>query len=97
MVCHSAHQSDHENLLTLPNKDLCISCHTEMGNLLSTAPYVHGPAAVDCSACHFSHGGDDRFFLRLAAGTADSATACTTDAATEGIRSFLEGREPNWP
>ncbi len=34
---------------------------------------------------------------QLASGAADSATACTTESATEGIKSFLEKREPNWP
>ena len=34
---------------------------------------------------------------QLSAGAADSATACTTESAVEGIRSFLEGREPEWP
>jgi enoyl-CoA hydratase/carnithine racemase len=34
---------------------------------------------------------------QLAAGAADSATACTTDSASEGIRSFMERREPQWP
>ena len=39
----------------------------------------------------------ETLLTQLAAGTADSATACTTDSATEGIRSFLERREPKWP
>lgn len=34
---------------------------------------------------------------QLAAGAADSATACTTESASEGIRAFLERREPKWP
>ncbi len=34
---------------------------------------------------------------QLAAGAADSATACTTESASEGIRSFLEHRLPEWP
>jgi methylglutaconyl-CoA hydratase len=33
----------------------------------------------------------------LAAGAAASATARTTDAAAEGLRAFLEKREPKWP
>jgi len=34
---------------------------------------------------------------QLSVCAADSATACTTDSATEGIRSFVEGRPPKWP
>jgi len=34
---------------------------------------------------------------QLAAGAADSATSCTTESASEGIRSFLQRREPEWP
>ncbi len=39
----------------------------------------------------------ETLFTQLSAGAADSATACTTEAATEGIKSFLENRPPNWP
>lgn len=34
---------------------------------------------------------------QLAAAGAASATACTTEAATEGVRAFLEKRDPHWP
>ncbi len=33
---------------------------------------------------------------QLASGAADSATACSTESATEGIRAFIEGRVPEW-
>ncbi len=39
----------------------------------------------------------EALMTQLVAGAADSATACTTDSATEGIRSFLEKRDPQWP
>lgn len=35
--------------------------------------------------------------VQLAAGANDSATACTTDAAQEGIRAFVENRAAQWP
>lgn len=53
--------------------------------------------AVQATKRLLNEGIGETLLTQLAAGTADSATACTTDAATEGIRSFLEGREPNWP
>ena len=35
--------------------------------------------------------------MQLAIGANDSATACTTDAAQEGIRAFIEHRPAKWP
>ena len=39
----------------------------------------------------------ENLLTQLSVGAADSATACTTDSAIEGIKSFLENREPQWP
>lgn len=39
----------------------------------------------------------ETLLTQLAAGAADSATACTTESATEGVRAFLQRREPQWP
>ncbi|NNE01074.1 MAG: enoyl-CoA hydratase/isomerase family protein [Pirellulaceae bacterium] len=39
----------------------------------------------------------EQLMAQLAAGAADSATACSTDSAVEGIRAFVAGREPQWP
>ncbi len=39
----------------------------------------------------------ETLLTQLATGAANSATACTTESATEGIHSFLERRDPNWP
>ncbi len=39
----------------------------------------------------------EQLLTLLAAGAAQSATACTTDAAAEGIAAFLEKREAKWP
>lgn len=38
----------------------------------------------------------EHLFTLLSAGAAASATARTTEAATEGLTAFLEKREPNW-
>ena len=53
--------------------------------------------AVQATKRLLNEGIGEALLTQLAAGTADSATACTTDSATEGIRSFLDGREPDWP
>lgn len=39
----------------------------------------------------------ETLITQLSTGAADSATFCTTEAAEEGIRSFLEDRQPEWP
>jgi len=39
----------------------------------------------------------ENLLMQLSAAAADSATACTTEAASEGIRAFLDGREAQWP
>ncbi len=39
----------------------------------------------------------EALMTQLTAGAADSATACTTESAAEGVQSFLAKREPNWP
>ncbi|WP_146520920.1 enoyl-CoA hydratase/isomerase family protein [Stieleria varia] len=39
----------------------------------------------------------EALLTQLSAVAADSAAACTTDAANEGIRAFVEGRSANWP
>ncbi len=39
----------------------------------------------------------ETLLTQLAAGAAHSATACTTESASEGIQAFLQRRDPNWP
>ena len=38
----------------------------------------------------------ESLMTQMASGAADSATACTTPTAVEGIRAFVEGREADW-
>ncbi len=39
----------------------------------------------------------ETLLTQLSSGAADSATACTTESAAEGIQAFLEHRQPQWP
>lgn len=39
----------------------------------------------------------ESLIMQLSATAADSAAACSTESAAEGIRAYLERREPNWP
>ena len=53
--------------------------------------------AVQATKRLLNEGVGEMLLSQLSAGAADSATACTTESATEGIRSFLEARDPVWP
>ncbi|MGB0596658.1 MAG: enoyl-CoA hydratase/isomerase family protein [Rubripirellula sp.] len=53
--------------------------------------------AVQASKRFLNESVGEALLSQLSAGAADSATACTTESAGEGIRSFLERREPRWP
>jgi enoyl-CoA hydratase/carnithine racemase len=53
--------------------------------------------AVQATKRLLNEGIGEALLSQLSAGAADSATACTTESATEGIRSFLERRDPQWP
>ena len=59
---------------------------------------THAPReAVQATKRLLNEGIGETLMSQLSAGAADSATACTTESATEGIESFLERREPKWP
>lgn len=53
--------------------------------------------AVQSTKKILNEGIGEALLTQLSSGAADSATACTTESAAEGIRSFLERREPEWP
>ncbi len=53
--------------------------------------------AIQATKRVLNEGIGEQLLTQLAAGAASSATACTTDAATEGIRAFLNKRDPLWP
>ncbi|QDV67545.1 2,3-dehydroadipyl-CoA hydratase [Rosistilla carotiformis] len=39
----------------------------------------------------------ETLLMQMSVGAAMGATACTTEAAAEGLAAFIEKREPNWP
>ena len=53
--------------------------------------------AVQATKRLLNEGIGETLLTQLSVGAADSATACTTDSASEGIRAFLERRDPKWP
>jgi enoyl-CoA hydratase/carnithine racemase len=66
---------------------------TELAQQCTEAPRE----AVQATKRLLNEGIGETLLSQLSAGAADSATACTTESATEGIKSFLERREPDWP
>lgn len=67
-MCHEAHASMNPKLLVETGRDLCIACHTEMDEQLSTAAFVHEPVREDCLGCHDAHGSNFPMFVRDAPG-----------------------------
>jgi enoyl-CoA hydratase/carnithine racemase len=53
--------------------------------------------AVQATKRLLNEGIGEALLTQLSAGAADSATACTTESASEGIRAYLENRDPRWP
>jgi predicted CXXCH cytochrome family protein len=66
-VCHDPHTSDFNDLLTLPPKELCTSCHTVTQEELKEFEFVHEPAQGDCAGCHNPHGANNAQMLRATA------------------------------
>ncbi|MFZ9032611.1 MAG: cytochrome c3 family protein [Anaerohalosphaeraceae bacterium] len=63
-ICHEPHSSEHENLMSVPPKDLCASCHTITMDELAKFDFIHEPAKGDCAGCHNPHGADNSSLLK---------------------------------
>lgn len=56
-ACHGVHFTDFEKLLKAPLKEICLTCHQDLGEKTRTSKYFHGPVEQnDCAACHQTHG-----------------------------------------
>lgn len=71
-VCHQPHASAHAKLLTQPQRELCLDCHTTVQDRLSESKHVHLPVQDGCVACHNPHGADSPMLLAAA----DSKQIC---------------------
>lgn len=55
--CHGVHFTDFEKLLKAPLKEICFTCHKDLGEKVKTSKFFHGPVVQnDCAACHETHG-----------------------------------------
>ncbi len=73
LTCHDPHATHVQALLRALPYDLCVDCHgkdgmtdeqgrpmTNLKNLIESSHMSHGPVEnKDCSACHFTHSGDN--------------------------------------
>lgn len=66
---------------------------SELAGQCAQAPHE----AIQATKRLLNEGIGETLLAQLSAGAADSATACTTESAAEGIESFLGRREPQWP
>jgi predicted CXXCH cytochrome family protein len=85
-ACHSVVETNGRRVVTLVGgaqpgntRQLCVSCHDDVGARLKAA-HLHAPVASgDCTSCHDPHGSAFRF--QLAAGGNDACLTCHEDVA----------------
>lgn len=62
-ACHKSHTSSHPHLLSMEVKDLCVSCHEDIGKAAKNSKHPHPPATGDCLKCHSAHATDQHGVL----------------------------------
>ncbi len=80
-ACHQAHTSDHAMLLTTTRRELCLTCHQDVGKTAGGAIFAHEPAQGDCLQCHKPHASDQPGILL--ASPADLCISCHQDVGKE--------------
>ncbi len=65
-ACHQPHMSNNKYLLVRSGRDLCLSCHQEMGQQLKSVKYVHKAVEGDCTQCHDPHASNQPDMLHAA-------------------------------
>ena len=87
-ACHEPHASEHPNLLSTTGRDLCLSCHVEMGDQLDDVAFVHEPVATgDCMLCHDAHASNFAMMIR------DDPLKLCTEACHEDVRNAVFAAE----
>lgn len=66
VVCHEAHSSSYQGLLTEPVEELCFGCHPDVEGTVAEARSPHGAVFTGhrCANCHDPHAVDRPFLLR---------------------------------
>ncbi len=56
--CHSPHTASQPGLLSMPGRELCLSCHSSVEYQIESSPFAHAPVLRDCLECHTAHASD---------------------------------------
>lgn len=72
--CHKSHTADHQKLLKMPGRDLCLSCHQDVAKVVAGSSHQHKPMEGDCLQCHKPHASDEVKILK--ASPKDLCTSC---------------------
>jgi len=82
MTCHNPHASDNEGVTTEPQKQLCLSCHSDFEDQMLNGTSQHLPATVgQCSKCHNPH--QSKLGSLLLAESPDLCLVCHTELQTK--------------
>lgn len=58
-ACHAPHAAKFPKLLNTEGKELCLSCHKEMGDQMKSVKVLHKPVKEgECAQCHDPHASD---------------------------------------
>lgn len=73
LACHAPHTASHKGMLAAEARELCVSCHREIGETIAGATVSHDAVLKGerCARCHDPHGSDHPNMLR-----ADQASTC---------------------
>lgn len=63
-ACHASHRAAFPGLLAAQGRELCLSCHEQMGTQLAQMKSVHKPIEGDCQQCHETHASDHKMQLK---------------------------------
>jgi predicted CXXCH cytochrome family protein len=63
LACHDGHESPYANLLLRSEPQLCLGCHSWVGDVPQIEGLPRQPIHTECDRCHLPHGGVDATFL----------------------------------
>lgn len=87
-ACHQPHTSNNEHLLVKTGKELCLSCHQEMGKQLKDTRFMHKPVAENqCTTCHDAHASDSPGVLK-----GEPLKLCTTECHQDIRKAAFEAK-----
>jgi predicted CXXCH cytochrome family protein len=80
-ACHAPHASAQPKLLRAGGPELCVQCHAEVREALSSSAQAHPPAQEGCTECHAPHAAQNAALLRQP--PSDLCRGCHSDILVE--------------